>query len=76
MNLLNTILQHGSVIISISQLGNWDPDTINNLPKVAQAVYKRVKKNKYVSETQVRVLIDGPFLLAGETSWRRLVTPG
>lgn len=41
INLLNAILQHGSAIISISQLGNWDTDRIHKLPKVAQAVCKR-----------------------------------
>lgn len=44
INLLNTISQHGNAIISISQLGNWDMDTINNLPKVTQAVHKGEKK--------------------------------
>lgn len=40
INLLNAILQHGSAIISISQLGNWDTDRIHKLPKVTQAVCK------------------------------------
>lgn len=71
MNILNGVLQHGSTVISISQLGNRDSDTINNLPKITQAVHKKERKKIHLLS-----LVGCSSLLTGETSWRRSVTPG
>lgn len=81
INFLNAILQRESVIISISQLGCLDTDRINNLPKLLQQSTKERKREKKPQKTKmleclVKILICGPFLLAGEMSWRRrLVAP-
>lgn len=58
INLLNAILQHASAVISISQLGSWDADRINNLPKVAQAIHKREREKK--NNKCVRILGQNP----------------
>lgn len=67
INLLNTISQHGNAIISISQLGNWDMDTINNLPKVTQAVHKGEKKNK---SAHIWITGQSPHRWAIPSHWR------
>ena len=50
INLLNAILQHGSAIISISQLGNKDTDTVKTCPKLLRQSTKEREK-KYMSES-------------------------